>query len=58
MKETLLALAILGLLVMAVGLITIVKTLRGHRSIRLDWSGLGFNLKISAVKSADERDIL
>lgn len=58
MKETLLALAILGLFVMAVGLVTIVKTLRGHRSIKLDWSGLGFNLKISAIKSSEERNIL
>lgn len=52
LKETLVALAVLSLVVMVVGITTIVRALRQHKTIQLDWSGMGFDLKISAEKPA------
>lgn len=49
MKETFLILSVVALLIMVVGLTTIVKTLRRHKTIQLDWKGMGFNLAIKGT---------
>lgn len=57
LKETFLILSVVALLIMVVGLTTIVKTLRRHKAIQLDWSGMGFNLTIkgTALGSSNQR---
>lgn len=58
MKETFLILSVVALLIMVVGLTTIVKTLRRHKAIQLDWRGMGFNLTIkgTALGSVNQKD--
>lgn len=58
MKETFLILSVVALLIMVVGLTTIVKTLRRHKAIQLDWKGMGFNLTIkgTALEPFNQKD--
>lgn len=58
MKEIFLILSVVALLIMVVGLTTIVNIMRRHKTIQLDWKGMGFNLTIkgTALSSFNQRN--